>query len=102
MKWQLAARYAKDLSRARATMGYCLQFDGLQPNMTAREHLQFYAQVRGVPADLIDDTVESLLSKMSLNKYADRQAGTYSGGNKRKLSVAMSMISNPRAVFLDE
>ena len=83
-------------------MGYCPQFDGLQPNMTAREHLQFYAQVRGVPTDLIDDTVESLLSKMSLNKYADRQAGTYSGGNKRKLSVAIALIGEPAVVLLDE
>jgi ABC-type lipopolysaccharide export system ATPase subunit len=85
----------KDLTRARATMGYCPQFDGLQPNMTAREHLQFYAQVRGVPSDLVDATAESLLEKMSLTKYADRQAATYSGGNKRKLSVAIALIGEP-------
>jgi ABC-type Na+ transport system ATPase subunit NatA len=92
----------KDLSRARQTMGYCPQFDGLQPNMTAREHLQFYAQVRGVPDDLIDQTAEELLTKMSLTKYADRQAGTYSGGNKRKLSVAIALIGEPAVVLLDE
>ena len=92
----------KDLSRARATMGYCPQFDGLQPNMTAREHLQFYAQVRGVPDELIDQTAEALLTKMSLSKYADRQAGTYSGGNKRKLSVAIALIGEPAVVLLDE
>merc|ERR1711966_406494 len=78
------------------------QFDGLQPNLTGRENLQFYAQVRGVPDDLIADTVDSLLQKMSLVKYAERQAGTYSGGNKRKLSVAIALIGEPAVVLLDE
>ena len=43
-----------------------------------------------------------LLEVLSLTKYADRREGTYSGGNKRKLSVAMAMIGNPPIVFLDE
>ena len=77
----------RDLDEARKVMGYCPQFDGIQPNMTGREHLRFYAMIRGVdPAD-IDSTVEALLDKMDLMRYADRQCGTYSGGNKRKLSV---------------
>merc|ERR1712154_741615 len=46
--------------------------------------------------------VDMLLQVLSLRKYADRRAGTYSGGNKRKLSVAMAMIGNPPIVFLDE
>merc|ERR1711990_987706 len=37
-----------------------------------------------------------------LTRYADRQAGTYSGGNKRKLSVALSLVGEPEIVFLDE
>ena len=55
-----------DLSRARTVMGYCPQFDGLQPNLTGREHLQFYAQVRGVPDDLVAETVDALLQKVSV------------------------------------
>jgi len=43
-----------------------------------------------------------LLEVLSLTKYQDRRAGTYSGGNKRKLSVAIAMIGNPPIVFLDE
>ena len=92
----------EDLSRARTVMGYCPQFDGLQPNLTGREHLQFYAQVRGVPDELIEHTVNALLEKMSLTKYSERQAGTYSGGNKRKLSVAIALIGEPAVVLLDE
>mgnify|MGYP001415643749 CR=1 FL=1 len=90
------------LSRARQVMGYCPQFDGLQPNMTGREHLQFYARVRGVPPAEVSGVVESLLAKMDLTRYADKQAGTYSGGNKRKLSVAIALIGDPDLVLLDE
>lgn len=93
---------ASELSKARRAMGYCPQFDGLQPNMTGREHLQFYAQVRGVPDDLIDSTVDSLIEKMALRKYCEKQAGTYSGGNKRKLSVAIALVGSPSVVLLDE
>ena len=39
---------------------------------------------------------------MSLTKYADRQSGTYSGGNKRKLSVAIALVGEPSVVLLDE
>ena len=44
--------------------------------------------------------VDILLDALTLNKYRKRKAGTYSGGNKRKLSVALSMIGNPPIVFL--
>ena len=91
-----------ELSRARRVMGYCPQFDGLQPNMTGREHLRFYAQVRGVPDDRVDAVVEELIDKMALRKYCEKQAGTYSGGNKRKLSVAIALVGEPSVVLLDE
>ena len=64
-----------DLNEARKTMGYCPQFDGIQPNMTAREHLRFYAMIRGVPPQSLEQTVEELLGRMNLVKYADRQVG---------------------------
>jgi hypothetical protein len=64
-----------DLNEARKTMGYCPQFDGIQPNMTAREHLRFYAMIRGVPPQSLEHAVEELLGRMDLVKYADRQVG---------------------------
>ncbi|KAK3284750.1 hypothetical protein CYMTET_7616 [Cymbomonas tetramitiformis] len=92
----------RQLSEARQCMGYCPQFDGIQPNMTAREHLYFYATIRGVPPAQVQTTAERLLERMALSEYADRQAGTYSGGNKRKLSVAIAMVGDPPIVLLDE
>jgi len=93
---------SKDLNAARKIMGYCPQFNGLQPNFTAREHIEFYAAIRGMPEHLISKTTDDLINRMDLTKYADRQSGTYSGGNKRKLSVALALVGEPEIVFLDE
>jgi ATP-binding cassette, subfamily A (ABC1), member 3 len=46
--------------------------------------------------------VDGKIAEMGLTEYADRAAGTYSGGNKRKLSVAIAMVGEPSIVFLDE
>ncbi len=45
--------------------------------------------------------MEGKIAEMGLSEYADRSAQTYSGGNKRKLSVAIAMIGEPSIVFLD-
>ena len=49
----------------------------------------------------INRVVNAKIAEMGLTEYADRAAGTYSGGNKRKLSVAIAMIGEPSIVFLD-
>jgi ATP-binding cassette subfamily A (ABC1) protein 3 len=64
--------------------------------------LELYARIKGVPKDRIEDFVMQKLFEMDLMKYEHVRAGTYSGGNKRKLSVAMACIGNPPVVFLDE
>uniref|UniRef100_A0A8C5WYA4 ATP binding cassette subfamily A member 1 n=1 Tax=Laticauda laticaudata TaxID=8630 RepID=A0A8C5WYA4_LATLA len=80
-------------------MGYCPQFDAIQELMTGREHLEFFALLRGVPEKEVG---EWAVRKLGLVKYAEKYAGTYSGGNKRKLSTAMALIGGPPVVFLDE
>ncbi|CAG9326092.1 unnamed protein product [Blepharisma stoltei] len=92
----------KDLERARDLIGYCPQFDAISELLTAREHLRLYSDIKGIPKDRKEALVEEMLDQMDLRQYADQQAGTYSGGNKRKLSVAMALIGNPTVVFLDE
>eukprot|EP00958_Prasinococcus_capsulatus_P013683 scaffold1414_cov384-Prasinococcus_capsulatus_cf.AAC.7 len=82
----------QDLSACRQLMGYCPQFDGLQPNMTVNEHLHFYARTRGVPTPERQELVTQLLHKLGLDKYRHRLARACSGGNKRKLSVAIAML----------
>lgn len=92
----------ENLSTARKLIGYCPQFDALTDNLTGREHLELYANIKGIPKLKIKEQVDYMLKYMDLEQYANIQAGTYSGGNKRKLSVAMALIGNPSVVFLDE
>ena len=89
-------------SALRRFIGFCPQFDALFDQLTAREHLKFYGRIKGLKGTELRHQVVMLLDVLSLNQYADRKAGTYSGGNKRKLSVAIAMIGNPPIVFLDE
>jgi ATP-binding cassette subfamily A (ABC1) protein 3 len=70
------------------------------PNLTAREHLNMFAKVRGVPPEMRPRIVERTIQEMGLSLKADCRVDTYSGGNKRKLSVALSMVSDPAVSFL--
>ena len=93
---------ANNMAEARYKIGYCPQFDALSELLTGREHLELYARIKGIPKKFIPDFVEQKLREMELKQYEFIRAGTYSGGNKRKLSVAMACIGNPPVVFLDE
>jgi ATP-binding cassette subfamily A (ABC1) protein 3 len=92
----------KELAKARNFIGYCPQFDAISELLTGREHLELYAHIKGIPKEKIEEQVDYMLENMDLLQYRDILAGTYSGGNKRKLSVAMALIGNPSVVFLDE
>ncbi|RWS28570.1 ATP-binding cassette sub-family A member 7-like protein [Leptotrombidium deliense] len=90
------------LNEARQNIGYCPQFDALNSLLTGREHLEFYARLRGMPESEVKKAVAWSIRKLELVEYADFCAGTYSGGNKRKLSTAIALMGNPSVVFLDE
>ncbi|XP_027567984.1 retinal-specific phospholipid-transporting ATPase ABCA4 isoform X3 [Pipra filicauda] len=90
------------ISNVHQNMGYCPQFDAIDDLLTGREHLYLYARLRGVPAEEIKRVTEWGIQKLGLPLYADHLAGTYSGGNKRKLSTAIALIGCPPLVLLDE
>lgn len=100
--WINSSSVNTELSEARKLLGLCPQFDALMGNLTAREHLHIFAKIRGVPGSVRTQLVDRTLRDMDLDLKADAKAKSYSGGNKRKLSVAMSMIANPTVNFLDE
>eukprot|EP00256_Glycine_max_P047233 XP_006600692.1 ABC transporter A family member 7 isoform X2 [Glycine max] len=86
------------------TMGVCPQHDLLWESLTGREHLLFYGRLKNLKGSLLTQAVEESL--MSLNLFhggvADKQVGKYSGGMKRRLSVAISLIGDPRVIYMDE
>ena len=89
-----------EMVQVHQKLGYCPQFDALCGLLTGREHLQLYARLRGVPEKDVSVVAEWGVRKLGLVRYADKQAGDYSGGNKRKLSTAIALVGNPPAVFL--
>ncbi|XP_045055447.2 retinal-specific phospholipid-transporting ATPase ABCA4 isoform X1 [Desmodus rotundus] len=91
-----------NISEVHQNMGYCPQFDAIDELLTGREHLHLYARLRGVPAEEIERVANWSIQSLGLSLYADRLAGTYSGGNKRKLSTAIALIGCPPLVLLDE
>ena len=78
------------------------QHEALLENLTASEHLYLYARIKGVPESRIAGVVDASLQQMDLVQYRNKLAGTLSGGNKRKLSLAIALIGGPAMLFLDE
>ncbi|XP_007567735.1 ATP-binding cassette sub-family A member 1-like isoform X1 [Poecilia formosa] len=91
-----------EINEVHQNMGYCPQFDAINDLLTGREHLEFYAILRGVPEKEVCEVAEWGIRKLGLIKYVDKAAGSYSGGNMRKLSTAIALIGGPPVVFLDE
>ncbi|KAJ4906630.1 ABC transporter A family member 1 [Raphanus sativus] len=86
----------------RQHIGYCPQFDALFEYLTVKEHLELYARIKGVVDYRIDNVVMEKLVEFDLLKHSHKPSFTLSGGNKRKLSVAIAMIGDPPIVILDE
>ena len=89
-----------ELAAAQKQIGYCPQFNPLLDFMTAREHLHMYAGLKGVPSHNVAEVVTDLIDAVGLEKYADKVAGSYSGGNKRKLSLSIALVSSLSVLFL--
>lgn len=90
------------LDLARQNVGYCPQFDALDPLLTGWEHLEFYARLRGIPEKHVRKVADWGIRKLGLQRYAHKCSGTYSGGNRRKLNTAIALVGDPPLIFLDE
>ncbi|XP_070191604.1 LOW QUALITY PROTEIN: phospholipid-transporting ATPase ABCA3-like [Littorina saxatilis] len=92
-----------NIKQVQSNLGYCPQFDALHDQLTGRETLTMtYARLRGVPSENIDDVVNSLIDILLLHSHADKLSSAYSGGTKRKLSTAISLVGDPAFILLDE
>ncbi|KPI87456.1 ABC1 transporter-like protein [Leptomonas seymouri] len=92
----------RDSFVAASCLGYCPQFDACLDLLTVEEHLRLYSLVRGVPTDRVESLVTSLLTICNLTEYRSVLSIDLSGGNRRKLSVAIALIGAPKVICLDE
>jgi len=93
---------SNNFNEFKSLIGYSPQYDAIFEYMTVYENLEFYARIKGVKAELIDQLVKAMIIGMSLEDYTKKIAGKLSGGNKRKLSVAISLLCTPQIILLDE
>lgn len=91
----------REQAQLRQRIGYCPQFSALIDALTVREHLELFARIKGVPEPRVPGRVRAKMGEMDLLDFADKAAGSLSGGNQRKLSVAIATISDPPVLFLD-
>lgn len=85
-------------------LGNCPQFDVIWPLLTVKEHLVFFAKLKSIPRDAIYSASQDIAMAVGLgdDSVFNRRAGALSGGMRRRLSIAISLIGAPRVFVLDE
>ena len=92
------------MTTIQSSMGVCTQDNLLWGELTGAEHLRFFGRLRRISKSMLAKHITYWLKRVNLNSPADRRkrSRAYSGGMKRRLSVANSFIGNPKLVYLDE
>ncbi len=93
---------AEDPQAVRRRFGYLPEESILYDELSAREHLELFAALRGVARQAAVERIERLLAFFDLEPAADRAVGSYSRGMRRKTAIAVSVIGDPEALLFDE
>lgn len=94
--------FAENMDKVRSKIGICTQHDILFEKLRVCEHLELIAKLRKLPEGDISPAVEEALRKVNLVNERNKYSEELSGGNKRKLSLAMAVLGKTRVIFLDE
>jgi ABC-2 type transport system ATP-binding protein len=86
--------------QVRQSISLTGQFAAVDEVLTGRENMIMIARLRHLPNPV--QIAKEMLDRLGLTEAADRRVSTYSGGMRRKLDIAMSMVGHPRVIFLDE
>ncbi|MBY5162808.1 ATP-binding cassette domain-containing protein [Salsipaludibacter albus] len=93
---------ATEGARIRSRIGLTGQFAAIDEHLTGRENLVMVAQLSGLPRDVARGRADDLLDRFGLSDAGGRAARGYSGGMRRRLDLAASLVTSPEVVFLDE
>ncbi|HKQ82580.1 MAG TPA: ATP-binding cassette domain-containing protein [Steroidobacteraceae bacterium] len=86
----------------RQRLGVLPHGSGLYPNLTARENIAYFARLRGLADDAIEDPLRALIEQLDMRDFIDRRAKGFSQGQKLKTALARALIHRPQNILLDE
>ncbi|BBX64467.1 ABC transporter ATP-binding protein [Mycobacterium saskatchewanense] len=92
----------RETTDIRSNIGYVPQQLSIEPALTGRQNVEWFARLYGVPRAHRADRVDEALAALELLEVADRMAATYSGGMVRRLEVAQALVNRPSLLVLDE
>ncbi|MBV9446278.1 MAG: ATP-binding cassette domain-containing protein [Streptosporangiaceae bacterium] len=91
-----------DPGQVRKRIGFVAQTSGTYGHSTGRRDLVLEARMYGVSKSTAETLAEGVIAAFQLQEFVDRQIQTYSGGQRRRLDVALGVIHSPQVIFLDE
>lgn len=86
----------------RRSLGFYSASTALYPRLTARETLDFFARVNGVPRDRVDARIDELVERFGIGEYADARVEKLSSGMMQKVSIARTVAHDPPVLIFDE
>ncbi|MFQ3546042.1 ATP-binding cassette domain-containing protein [Halobacillus rhizosphaerae] len=92
----------KEPEKVRKYIGVALQETGVDPDLTGREMIELQANIFGFSKQGAKTRADELLGIVQLEESADRRIGNYSGGMRRRLDLALTLVNEPKILFLDE
>lgn len=92
----------KESNKVKELIGVCLQETAIYPYLTGIENVDLFGNLHCMSKEAIKERRSRILKKIGLTEEAKKKAGKYSGGMKRRLSLALALVHNPQIAFLDE
>ncbi len=92
----------REPEKAKANLGFLTGETGLYGRLTAREMIGYFGRLYGMPARLLKNRTDELMQLFNMTEFADVRCDKLSFGTKQKVSIARTIIHDPRAIVLDE